>query len=476
MAITPEEFGVSFKDFLDQMRAQKKPGDAPFFVRKLREHFAAEPMGLPVVSEAFPPHDHPNVHMAVEGYTASGDREADVLGVAGQGGYMGKGLSDLVAPAGGYGGGAEQGPVQYANVSLDGDRVLACVKRGLFLVRDRELRLAVYVREEDKIGSSDQIVVEVMAADRLSAERYLRDLRSAVRDRNVYRGHVISLRAEGLRELKVQYHRLPANGRDSIILPDGLLERIERLTLGFARHSQRLLEARRHLKRGLLLHGPPGTGKTMTVMYLAAAMRDRTVLLMTGRNLGLIGRTCAMARALQPSIVVMEDVDLVAEERTKGGSGCATPLLFELLNEMDGLSDDVDILFLLTTNRPELLEPALAARPGRVDQAVEIPLPDEASRRRLFDLYGKGLTIRVSDMSGYIRRTEGASASFIRELLRRATLFAADEGGDIVVMDGHLDAAMHDLVGDDDELTRSLLGFRSRLGFGAMDQRPSGEG
>lgn len=476
LAINPEEFGASFKDFLDQMRTQKKPGDAPFFTRTLREHFAAEPAVLPIVSESFPPNEHPNIHLALEAYTASDGRRADVLGVGGTGGFRDKGLSDLVAPASGFGGAADQGPVQYANVTLDGDRVLACVARGLFLVRDGEHRLAIYVRPEDKIGAHDHIVVEVMAADREIAERGLRDLRSAMRERNVYRGHVISLREEGFHDLKVKFHGLPAIDRDAIILPQGLLERIERQTLGFGRQSQRLRAAGRHLKRGLLLHGAPGTGKTLTLMYLAAAMRDRTVLLMTGRNLGLIGRTCAMARVLQPSIVVLEDVDLVAEERTKGGSGCATPLLFELLNEMDGLSDDVDTLFLLTTNRPELLEPALASRPGRVDQAIEIPLPDAACRHRLFTLYGQGLTLRVSDLSGFIRRTEGASAAFIRELLRRAALFAADAEGDLVVTDAHLDAALHDLVVTGGELTKSLLGFRSRIGFDVRSASPAGDG
>ena len=202
------------------------------------------------------------------------------------------------------------------------------------------------------------------------------------------------------------------------MLPDGLLERIERQTIGFGRHSQRLQKAGRHLKRGLLLHGPPGTGKTLTVMYLATMMRERTVFLLTGKGLGLISHTCAMARMLEPAIVVLEDVDLVAEERTKGGAGCATPVLFELLNEMDGLANDVDILFLLTTNRPDLLEPALAARPGRVDQAIEVPIPDASCRRRLFDLYGQGMTMNVADLPRFIARTEGASAAFIRELLR----------------------------------------------------------
>jgi len=179
-----------------------------------------------------------------------------------------------------------------------------------------------------------------------------------------------------------------------------------------------------------------------------------------------------MARALQPSIVVLEDVDLVAEERTKGGSGCATPILFELLNEMDGLADDADIVFLLTTNRPDLLEPALAARPGRVDQAIEIDAPDEACRRRLFALYGRGLTLEVTDLPRFIARTEGASPAFIRELLRRAALFAADDGSEIVVTDRHLDAALHDLVVQGGDLTKSLLGFHSRIGFGAKDRSP----
>lgn len=466
MAITPEEFGVSFKDFIDQMRSHRKPDDVPFFVRKLKEHFGAEPTSLPVVSESFPPHDHPNLHVALEDYLARPGRSADVLGVAGQHGYMGKGLAELVGPSNAYGAAANEGPVQYVNVTLDGDRVVSCVERGLFLIKDGDHRLAAYVREEDRIGSGENVVVEAMASDRGAAARLLGDLRESMRAKNVYRGHVVSLRTEGYRDLKVQFHSLPAIARDTIILPDGLLERIERQTVGFGRHSARLLGAGRHLKRGLLLHGPPGTGKTLTVMYLAASMRDRTVILLTGRGLGLIGRSCAMARALQPSIVVLEDVDLIAEERTKGGPGCSS-LLFELLNEMDGLADDADVLFLLTSNRPDLLEPALASRPGRVDQAIEVPAPDESCRRRLFALYGQGLTLDVADLPRFIARTEGASAAFIRELIRRAALFAADGDGTITVTDRHLDEALHDLVVRGGELTKSLLGFQSRIGFGA---------
>ena len=73
-------------------------------------------------------------------------------------------------------------------------------------------------------------------------------------------------------------------------------------------------------------------------------------------------------------MVVVEDVDLIAEDR--GEHPGQHPLLFQLLNEMDGLAEDADVVFVLTTNRADVLEPALAARPGRVDQAVELGLPD----------------------------------------------------------------------------------------------------
>src|SRR5262249_20940665 len=134
---------------------------------------------------------------------------------------------------------------------------------------------------------------------------------------------------------------------------------------------------------------------------------------------------------------------------------------FELLNEMDGLADDADVLFLLTTNRPDILEPALAARPGRIDQAFEIPLPDTACRRQLLELYGKGLNLRVHDRDRFIQRTKGASAAFIRELMRKAALFAADDNPEIIIEDRHLDEALHELVVQGGELTQSLLGFQS---------------
>jgi ATP-dependent 26S proteasome regulatory subunit len=260
----------------------------------------------------------------------------------------------------------------------------------------------------------------------------------------------------------------PGVDRSQIVLPGGLLEEIERQVVGIRRHSGRLLASGQHLRRGVLLHGAPGTGKTHTVSYLLSKLPDVTVIALSGRALGLIAQACSVARTLQPAVIVVEDVDLIAEERTMGRPG-EHPLLFQLLNEMEGLHSGDDVTFLLTSNRAELLEPALAARPGRVDLAAELPLPDAAARRQLIGLYQGNLVLEISSLDGVIKRTDGVTAPFLKELLRRAALLAAesDERRDafdaaddtpIRVTDEHLTAALDELLDSRSKLTRVLLG------------------
>src|SRR6202034_2348931 len=170
---------------------------------------------------------------------------------------------------------------------------------------------------------------------------------------------------------------------------------------GVAEHRAALLAAGQHLKRGLLLYGPPGTGKTHTTRYLLRQMTSYTRLVLTRRALVAVGAVTEMARALAPAVMVLEDVDLVAEERTMGPR--SNPVLFDLLDAMDG-----------------------AAGAGRVDVAVEIDLPDGPARERLLALYGRGVPLELTgdDIAAAIERTDGVTASFLKELIRRAVLEA----------------------------------------------------
>jgi hypothetical protein len=443
-------------------KTRKKRQSAPLLLRRLRKHFDAEPADLPVVEQRFDLHDRPNLHLAIEDMLASRGRQAELVGVLARDEYHSPSLGRLSREASAKQ--FEQGPVEYVDVSLPGGQHLACVKSGLYLVREEDRPLALLVTIPVH-AHPPGLRVEVMAADRERAEQFLRQLQRQTNYGKAYRGHVLSVEEDCYGQVTIRSHALPAIQRHEVILPEPLMRRIERHTLSFTKHAARLRAAGRHLKRGILLYGPPGTGKTLTAMYLLAQMRGRTVLLLTGHGMKSIETACRLGRLLEPTTVVLEDVDLIGTERNHQTVG-ANALLFELLNQMDGLAEDVDILFILTTNRPDLLEPALAARPGRVDQAIEVPPPDAECRRRLFELYSRGVQLEVADWERLITRTAGVSGAFIRELLRKACVYAAEEDGTapLLVRDRQLDEALTELLIAGGPLTKSLLGAAGTTG------------
>ena len=336
----------------------------------------------------------------------------------------------------------------------------------MLLVTRGDERLALLYRGSDRESEMYGVTVEVVASTPEAASRTTMELRELALEHNVFRGQVVSFGRSMFddRESALRLHARTHLDPDQLILPQETFDDVRRQVVGVARNRERLRSSGQHLKRGLLLYGPPGVGKTHTVRYLIGELTGTTVVELTGDTLGAIKEACSIARTLQPAMIVIEDVDLIAEERDHYGG--STPLLFTLLNEMDGLDEDADVVFLLTTNRADLLEPALAARPGRVDQAVHVDLPDGDARRRLVELYGRGLELDVSGLDGVIDRTDGVTASFLKELLRRAAVIAADDeaGPDraaaVRVGAGHLDRALDELLDTRNQMTRAALGFR----------------
>lgn len=132
-------------------------------------------------------------------------------------------------------------------------------------------------------------------------------------------------------------------------------------------------------------------------------------------------------------------------------------LLNKLLNEMDGLREDADVMFILTTNRPDQLEPALASRPGRIDQAIEFPLPDDEGRAKLVTLYARGLHVSPEVSSLIVSRTKGASAAFIKELMRRSAQFQMEAGESPALDSASVDAALEEMLFTGGALNAKLL-------------------
>jgi cell division protease FtsH len=404
------------------------------------------------------------VQAGLDAWLARGGRAHRLAGLTGFR-QLDFGLADLLQPGESSRGIGVGSVAMVAQPAGPGGLTRPCVQCGLYLVEDAGGRTVVLLRGPNERDPDDDARLEAASADPAAAERVIAELRRLALERNVFRGQVIAFGERQMfwhgRGHVLRFLDRPRLSRDQVILPPAVLDGVEQQVLGVASRASWLHATGQHLKRGVLLYGPPGTGKTHTISYLLGQLPEATVVIVSALALEYVEEACSVARALPPSVVVIEDVDLIAEDRELGPG--ASPLLFQLLNEMDGIGDDADVTFLLTTNRAGTLEPALAQRPGRIDHAAELPIPDAVARRALIALYQGNLVLDLADPDTVIARTEGVTASFIKELLRRAAQAAmrdadADRSGPLRVTDAHLNMALDQLLDTRNDLTRVLLG------------------
>jgi len=448
-------FARAFLGFLTWVHEGQGDGRKNPVVTLVREHLG-DAVDHSVLTNELPLFEHVNLQVALDAWAAESGRTVAVHGVAVPPHYEAPTLQHLAH-------GTNNGPVQLSAPELvdlpSGPQLTtACLRRAVLLVEDARGRYVVMVRSPGR-HEEPVLAVEVAGLATPEAQEVVRELAELRNRLNVYRGQVLELVVGG-GGVQVTFPVLAPTAREDVVLPEDTLRRVERHALDVAAHRDALRAAGQHLKRGLLLYGPPGTGKTHTTRYVVQALRGATVLMLSGNGLRAVGMVTQMARDLQPAVIVLEDVDLVAEDRGFGPG--ANPVLFSLLDAMDGAAADADLLFLLTTNRADLLEPALAARPGRVDVAVEIGLPDAEARRRLLEVYTRGVPLALTEAEVHevVLRIEGVTASFVKELVRRSVLESLTAGaasGEPLTA-AVVSRALDDLLDSGQAVTRALLG------------------
>lgn len=365
------------------------------------------------------------------------------------------------------------GPAVYQDADVGEPVPVRCLVRGLWLAGDCEAPVAVLLDvSEGYRGTRARIEVAVRPGKEQTAlaARLIEQLRAEVELGRSWRGKTLVLDCAHddfeIAPAGLRVERIAAVRREDIVLPEQTLALVERNTLGFVREADRLARLGLSARKGVLLHGPPGAGKTLIVRWLIGELPGYTKFVVAAGQYGLLGEYLAIARVLQPALVVLEDVDLVGGHRDGPWRGPGV-LLNTLLNQMDGLAPEARVLFLLTTNRPEVLEPALAARPGRIDQAIEIGLPGEGERCLLLRRYAGAARVDDAVAADAAKRIGRVSPAFIKELMRRAAQAMLERGGSDAIDSRDIDRALADMLGAGGRLGARLLGAEKAIGFAA---------
>ena len=197
------------------------------------------------------------------------------------------------------------------------------------------------------------------------------------------------------------------------------------------------------MPKGILLVGPPGTGKTMLAKAVAGESQvpffsisgSEFVEMFVGMGASKVRDLFKQAKEKAPCIVFIDEIDAIGQKRSGGqygGNDEREQTLNQLLTEMDGFDDNSGVIILAATNRPESLDPALT-RPGRFDRRVPVELPDLKGREEILKVHARKIKLAENvDFSTVARMASGASGAELANIVNEAALRAVRDGRKLV--------------------------------------------
>ena len=244
----------------------------------------------------------------------------------------------------------------------------------------------------------------------------------------------------------IQYNFLKRHQKTNELMawnPD-IKKALERDVLNFIKVMPILKENGLPNSRGIILSGPPGTGKTMIAKSMASETKATTILISAEmiQQRNDIKSAFRLARKLAPTLIIIEDIDTAG---TVSRRFADHPILGEYLQAMDGIEANEGVVVLATTNHTENIDPAISDRPGRFDRIIEVPLPDAEQRINILaNLLAKMPTDNLTfglgtkdffgneTISEIGRDAKHLSGAWIREIVHTAFIFATYDGRDAI--------------------------------------------
>ena len=202
--------------------------------------------------------------------------------------------------------------------------------------------------------------------------------------------------------------------------------------------------------KGVLLVGPPGCGKTLLAKAVAN-QTDATFIRMVGSELAqkyigeggrMVRELFSLAKEKSPSVIFLDEIDAIGAKRLDGstsGDREVQRTLMQLLAELDGFDALNDVKIIAATNRPDILDDALL-RPGRFDRVIEIPIPDDASRKAILAVHLGSMNTKKMSTGRIVERTKGFSGAELKATCVEAGMIAIRDGRSIVTQQDMFDA------------------------------------
>jgi proteasome regulatory subunit len=221
---------------------------------------------------------------------------------------------------------------------------------------------------------------------------------------------------------------------------------------------------------GVLLHGPPGTGKTMLAKAVASET-DATFIKMAGSELvhkfigegaKLVRDLFEVARESEPAVIFIDEIDAIASKRTDSktsGDAEVQRTMMQLLSEMDGFDERGEVRIMAATNRFDMLDEAIL-RPGRFDRLIEVPKPDREGREIIFEIHTRNMNIDDDvDFAELAEMAEDASGADVKAVCTEAGMFAIRDDRTEVYMQDFREAWAKVAVDDGDDGDAGNLAF-----------------
>lgn len=228
-------------------------------------------------------------------------------------------------------------------------------------------------------------------------------------------------------EGKIIFNNKKIQTNELLRMPHSLLDDIIKHVITFWDSREAYKKFDMPYKRGILLYGPPGCGKSSLIKFLINDIIKRNGIAISFPSPDMFSATVDSIRIIhkdKPIVCIMEDLDVIVNSYSQSS----------VLNILDGATKFYDnILFVATTNYPERLESRIKNRPSRFDKVIKVPYPDPKSRQKYIEFLFRNSKTKCSDIKRWVKDTENMSFAHISELFLGVNLYGTESDYDKIV-------------------------------------------